>query len=112
MSRFHTPGAGRAWVVKVTTWMAAFVALLTALALPTAYYELRHSYFHGKLEADASNLAFRLSQLVSDHPLMWRFRADMLTEILDRFTDQEDKEQLPPTPSQTMRITELAVHTK
>ncbi|MGI9452087.1 MAG: putative bifunctional diguanylate cyclase/phosphodiesterase [Geminicoccaceae bacterium] len=92
--QFDTSGAGGARIVKVTTWIAAFVALLIATVLPVTYYELRHSYFHGKLEADASNLAYRLSKLVSDYPLMWRFRADMLHEILGRFVEQEGKEQL------------------
>jgi diguanylate cyclase (GGDEF)-like protein len=88
------PGTCKTCVAKMTTMMAAFIALLIAFFVPVAYFELHQNYIEGGLEADASNLAYRLSQVVSDHPLMWQFRADMLTEIVSRFAEHNAKEHL------------------
>lgn len=74
--------------------MAAAIALLIATALPVTYFQLQHSYTHGKVDADASSLSYRLSQLISDHPLMWRFRADLLTEVLGQFSKEQQQIRL------------------
>jgi diguanylate cyclase (GGDEF)-like protein len=89
--------AGKARVAHITTRTALAVALVIAVVAPTTWFELRRQYYQGWLEADAGNLSYRLSQLITAHPLMWRYRIDLLDETLDRFSYHEGAKELQIT---------------
>lgn len=64
--------------------VAAAVAVLVAVALPTAYFALSYQYQLGMMRSQAEFNAANANRYVALNPEMWRFQRVRLQELLDK----------------------------
>lgn len=78
-----------AQVVRVTTGIAAAVALTLTIALPAAWYMFDWRYQRGRLDSELEMQASLISQIVARNPEMWRFETLRIQSILQRGLKEE-----------------------
>ncbi len=69
-------------IVRVTTALAAIVAIAVGLAIPAAHFDTKYRYQTSRVRAGVDQLGVSLSAMVSRNPLLWRFETERLTAIL------------------------------
>lgn len=87
----------RARIVRMTSWMAATVAVIIAITLPANFYHSQHKYYHGLLDAEAFNIAHDISEFAATYPSTWQTKANELNEIIGRFSHQRQQGQAQVT---------------
>ncbi|MGH1481994.1 MAG: putative bifunctional diguanylate cyclase/phosphodiesterase [Geminicoccales bacterium] len=76
--------------------MAATVAAIIAITLPTNFYHSQHKYYYGLLDADVYHIAHRISEFAATNPSSWQARTNQLNEIIERLSNpgQEGRVQV------------------
>jgi GAF domain-containing protein len=77
--------------VKKINRIAAYVAIIVALSLPSIYFGLSYGYQAGILQADAEFNGYQISQIISATPNLWQFQINRLDEIINRQSDPSEK---------------------
>ncbi len=70
--------------VAVINWIAAAVAFLVALSLPSIYFALAFFNQAAALETTVDIKAHIVSEMINTNPEMWRYQEHYLTDLLER----------------------------
>lgn len=71
-------------VARIITWIAVAVALTITVSLPTVYFFFAYRSLDAIVQTEAEIHAQNVGLVVSSDPQMWRFRTNILTELLER----------------------------
>ena len=76
---------------RITTAIALFAGLVVAIGAPVGHFYLVAAGDAGRLQADANERAFLISQVASGQPDLWKFEAHAIDGIISR-TFHENEE--------------------
>jgi hypothetical protein len=76
-------------VILITSAIAAIIAIVVTIAIPTAYFSISYQYMEGSMDAQAELTARSIEGLVMANPEMWRFEEIRLQELLQRKHNQD-----------------------
>ena len=74
MAKGLDPGLSR-----TITWIAAVIAIFTAVSVPGIYYFTAYDYESSRIRAETEHVADSLSEVVFANPIMWSFMDDRLS---------------------------------
>ncbi len=69
-------------MTRITTWMAAVVAVVTAITLPAGFFAVSHQYLAGSLETEAGITASVITRVVVVDPVNWRREKARIEDLL------------------------------
>jgi diguanylate cyclase (GGDEF)-like protein len=76
-------------ITRITTGIAAFIALSLILLVPAGYFSISYQYLLGTLDAQSELDARAVTNLVLANPRMWTFEQVRLAELLERRSRQQ-----------------------
>jgi len=82
----------RARIVRITSWMAATVAAIVVVILPTNFYHSNKKYYHGRLDADVYNIAHQISEFAAANPSTWQIKTSRLNQIIGKLSSPEQED--------------------
>ncbi len=71
-------------ISRITTGIAALLAVLVALLIPSGYFGLNYQNISGKLDAEAEINSRLVAHLIMENPELWRYENFRLDELLSR----------------------------
>lgn len=71
-------------IIRITTWIAALVAMAVTLLLPFGYFTVSYQFLAGSLEAEAEMTSHIITGLINANPEMWPYEQLRLEEALAR----------------------------
>jgi signal transduction histidine kinase/ActR/RegA family two-component response regulator len=76
-------------VAWITSLIAAGIAIVITIVIPTGYFLVSHQYMMGALDTQAELAAKTTERLVMANPNTWRFEEIRLQELMQRYHDPE-----------------------
>lgn len=71
-------------VARVTTLIAGVISVLVTLLVPLGYYYVSRQYIERTMQAENEFTASRITGIVANNPLTWRFQEIRVSEIIQR----------------------------
>ena len=77
-------------LTRITTWLAATVAIAIAILFPAGYFGLTYQHQTAEMQTEAQVNALLASRLINDNPDLWQFESHRLDEMVQRDNTNTD----------------------
>ena len=81
-------------LTRITTWLAATVAIAITILLPAGYFGLTYQYQTAAMQTEAEVSAQLVSRLINDNPDLWQFESHRLYAIVQQDNAESDLPEL------------------